>query len=204
MPLVSRYLSTYTVYHFNAAKDVLCYLKGTQDLCIIYDGTKGTQLHNLVDSAFIDKDEEGKSTSGFLFTLAGGAVTWHSTLQKVTACSSVEAEYMAAGEAALMAIGLHFFLEELGFVQEGPTPLEEDHQPCIAISSNDTQHFKTWHIKKEFHFIHDYIYSGDIKLVYTPSAEQAADALTKPAMKNSLSLLYRKSGLQLYNNAQEC
>ena len=71
---LSCYLSTYTAYHFNAAKDVLHYLKGTRDLCIIYDGTKGIQLHGLVDSAFIDKDEERKSISGFLFTIAGGAV----------------------------------------------------------------------------------------------------------------------------------
>ena len=103
-----------------------------------------------------------------------------------------------------MAIGLHLFLEELGFAQEGPTPLEEDNQLCIAISTNDIQHFKTHHIKQEFQFIHDYICSGDIKLVYTPLAEQATDTLTKPAMKNSLSLLFKKSGLQLYNNAQEC
>ena len=201
---LSRYLCSYTKTHFQAAKDVLRYLKGTRDLRIIYTGGNGVKLVGLVDSAFIDKDEEGKSTTGYLLTIAGGAVEWRSALQKVTAQSSAEAEYMTAGEAASAAVGMRLFIEELGFLQDGPTPLEEDNQPCIAISKNDIQHTKTRHIKKEFHFIRDYIRSGDIKLVYTPSAEQAADALTKPATKNSLSLLYKKSGLQLYNNAQEC
>ena len=201
---LSRYLCTYTEHHFSAAKDVLHYLKGTRDVCLVFNGALGTQLTGLVDSAYIDKDEEGKSTTGYLLTIAGGAVEWRSVLQKVTAHSSAEAEYMAAGDAASAAIGLRLFLESLGFSQPGPTPLEEDNQPCIAISLNDTQHIKTRHIKKEYHFIRDYIRSGDIQLVYTPTAEQAADALTKPATKCSLAVLFQKSGLHLINDEQEC
>ena len=184
--------------------DLLHYLKGTHDVCIVYQGCSGLQLWGMVDSAFIDKGEEGKSTSGYLMVLAGGAVEWCSAFQKVTAHSSVEAEYMAAGEATSAAVGLRLFIEELGFSQDGPTPLQEDNQPCIALSLNNCQHFKTRHIKKEHHFIRDYIKSGDVTLVYTPTGEQAADALTKPATRHSLELLFMKCGLRLYNNGQEC
>ena len=45
---------------------------------------------------------------------------------------------------------------------------------------------------------------GVIQLVYTPTAEQAADALTKPATKCSLAVLFQKSGLHLINDEQEC
>jgi hypothetical protein len=44
-----------------------------------------------------------KSTSGFVFTLAGGAIAWMSKRQSVVAQSTAEAEYVAACEASMEA-----------------------------------------------------------------------------------------------------
>ncbi|CAN0917931.1 Retrovirus-related Pol polyprotein from transposon TNT 1-94, partial [Linum grandiflorum] len=40
-----------------------------------------------------------KSTSGYVFTFSGGAISWQSKLQKCVALSTTEAEYIAAVEA---------------------------------------------------------------------------------------------------------
>ena len=45
-----------------------------------------------------------KSTSGYVFTLAGGAVSWCSRLQKVVALSTTEADYISIIEASKEAI----------------------------------------------------------------------------------------------------
>jgi len=49
-----------------------------------------------VDSDFKGDHDKRKSTTGYVFTLAGGAVSWLSKLQTVVALSTTEAEYMAA------------------------------------------------------------------------------------------------------------
>ena len=52
-----------------------------------------------------DKDTR-KSTSGSVFTLGGGAIVWRSTKQGCTADSTMEAEYVAACEAAKEGVWL--------------------------------------------------------------------------------------------------
>ena len=201
---LSRYLATYTERHWQAAKDVLRYLKGTRDISLTYNGRNGVIAWGMADSDFIDHDEDAKSTMGYIITVvAGGAVAWQSTLQSITAKSTAEVEYMAVGEAASDIVWLRGFLGELGFAQSCATVLEEDNQPCMAIALNDVQHFKTKHIKKEYHFIRDYIKNKELIMQYVPSAEQGADAMTKPPTKQTLQLLYRKAGLTV-PNGQEC
>ena len=43
--------------------------------------------------------DTSRSTSGYVMTYAGGAVSWQSRLLKSVALSTTEAEYMAAVEA---------------------------------------------------------------------------------------------------------
>ena len=55
-----------------------------------------------------------KSTTGYIFTVGGTAVSWMSRLQKSVALSTTEAEYMAVAEASKELVWLKTFLEELG------------------------------------------------------------------------------------------
>ena len=75
------------------------------------------------DSDFmLDKDLR-KSTSGYVFTLGGGAVSWRSIKQKCIADLTIEAEYVAACEAVKKAIWLKKFLMELGVVLASLSPI---------------------------------------------------------------------------------
>ena len=58
-----------------------------------------------------------KSTSGCVFTLGGGAISWRSVKQSCIADSTMEAEYVAACEAAKEAIWLKKFLYDLGVMR---------------------------------------------------------------------------------------
>ncbi|GJX46901.1 hypothetical protein Tco_0272091, partial [Tanacetum coccineum] len=70
------------------------------------------------DSDLAGNKDNMKSTSGYLMTFAGGAVSWQSRLQKCVALSTTEAEYVAATKACKELLWLKRFLQELGFKQQ--------------------------------------------------------------------------------------
>ena len=59
---------------------------------------------------------ESPETSGYVFTLGGGAISWRSVKQSSIADSTMEAKYIAASKAAKEAIWLKNFLLYLGVV----------------------------------------------------------------------------------------
>ena len=51
-----------------------------------------------------------------MFTLGGGAIAWRSVKQKCVSDSTMEAEYVAASEAAKEAVWLRNFLMNLDVI----------------------------------------------------------------------------------------
>ncbi|KAL0278074.1 UNVERIFIED_CONTAM: Retrovirus-related Pol polyprotein from transposon TNT 1-94, partial [Sesamum radiatum] len=68
------------------------------------------------DANFQSDDDDAKSQSGFVFKLNGVVVAWKSSKQDTTADSTMEAEYMAASEAAKEAVWMKNYIQELGVV----------------------------------------------------------------------------------------
>ena len=83
-----------------------------------------------------------KSTTGYLFTFSGGAISWQSKLQKCVALSTTEAEYIAATEAGKEMIWLKRFLQELGLNQMEYI-VYCDSQSAIDLSKNSMYHART-------------------------------------------------------------
>jgi uncharacterized protein YjiS (DUF1127 family) len=75
-----------------------------------------------------------KSTTGFVFYLAGAAISWRSRRQSVFATSTAHAECNAAYEAGCEAIFLRKLLKDLGIPQEEPALLHEDNQSLIKMT----------------------------------------------------------------------
>ena len=68
----------------------------------------------MLDADFAGDIDNRKSTTGFVFTLGGTAISWTSNLQKIIILSTIEAKYVAATKAGKEMIWLHGFLNELG------------------------------------------------------------------------------------------
>ncbi|KAH9699499.1 hypothetical protein KPL71_024377 [Citrus sinensis] len=81
----------------------------------------GQQCVEYCDSDFAGDLDKRRSTTGYVFTLGGGSVSWRSILQSTIALSTTEAEYMAATEAVKEAIWLKGLLGDLGVIQENIT-----------------------------------------------------------------------------------
>ena len=75
------------------------------------------------DSDFQSDLDFKKSTSGCVFTLRGGAISWRSVKQSYIADSTMEAEYVVACEATKEAVWLKKFLFDLGVVRMEQVPI---------------------------------------------------------------------------------
>ena len=81
--------------HWNTIKRILRYIKGTSDTALCYGGSEST-VRGYVDSNFAGDLEKRKSTTDYMFTIAGGAVSQVSKLQTIVKLSTTTAEYMEA------------------------------------------------------------------------------------------------------------
>ena len=104
--LLGRYQSNPGHDHWVAAKKVMRYLKRTKDYMLIYKHVQDLQLVGYSDSDFAGCQDEKKSTTGYIFKLAGGAVSWKSEKQKLIASSTTQAEFVACFSATTQAIWL--------------------------------------------------------------------------------------------------
>lgn len=96
------------------------YLKATRTIRIAYGGEEGGDL---IIKGYSDSDWAGdhatrKSSSGFIFMLNGGLVSWCSKRQATVALSSTEAEYVALTFAAKEATWLRLLLIDIGLLDE--------------------------------------------------------------------------------------
>ena len=100
-----------------------------------------------------------KSTSGCVFTLGGGAITWRSVKQSCIADSTMEAKYFAACEATKEVVCLKKFLSNLGVVRIEQVPIIMicDNSGAIAQSKDPRNHKKGKHIERKYHIIRDII-----------------------------------------------
>ena len=94
------------------------------------------------DSDFQLDIESRKSTSGYVFTLGGGAISWRSVKQSSIADSTMEAEYIAAFEAAKEAVWLKNFLLDLEVVPSAQSAITLycDNSGAVANAKEPRSH----------------------------------------------------------------
>jgi hypothetical protein len=136
-------------------------------------------LHGYVNADWASDVNDQKSTSGFVFMLAGGAISWSSKKQGAVALSSTEFKYIAGAHAAKEATWLRQLLSNLGHGMSLPTLLHIDNQSTITITKNPEFHDRTKHIDIRYHYLRQKYESSEIALNYTPTHSQPADVLMK-------------------------
>ena len=76
--MLGRYQSNLGIDHWRAAKKVMRYLQGTKDCMLMYIQTDNLDVIGYSDSDFASCVDSCKSTSGYIFMMAGGAISWRS------------------------------------------------------------------------------------------------------------------------------
>ena len=178
--LLARFQANPGREHWNALMHVIGYIKNTLDYGLTY-----SRDSELSPTAFVDADYGGcmdtrRSTSGYVFMMAGGAVTWSSKRQTTVALSTVEAEYVAMSRCAQQMVWMHSWLDEVQIEYTLPGLIKGDNRGAIALTKNTKDHGKVKHIDIRYHYIRDLLQSGSITIDQVPSANNLADLFTKP------------------------
>ena len=87
---MSRFVANLGRAHWQAVKHLFRYLQGTKDLRLVYRGDQFNAqdvFRVFTDAAHGDSIDTGRSTSGYLLTIGGGAVSWSS--RPSVACGAV-------------------------------------------------------------------------------------------------------------------
>ena len=191
---VSRYMNNPGKLHWEAVKWILRYLRGTTGKALCFKGGD-TILTGYVDADLAGNVDIRRSTTGYVYTLGGTAVSWGSQLQKIVALSTTEAEYVAVTEASKEMVWLQSFLEELGKKQEDNV-LYCDSQSAIHLAKNPSFHSRTKHIQLRYHFIRSLLEDGILKLEKISGAQNPTDMLTKTVTIDKLKLCSASVGLK--------
>jgi hypothetical protein len=145
---LSRYTYNPSIEHWNAISRLLRYLKGTINFGLSYCGYP-TVLEGYCDANWISDSDEVKPSSGYVFTLAGGAVSWKSSKQTCIARSTMEAELVALEKAGSEAEWLKSLLVDLPLYTNPVPPvcIHCDCQTAIARAKLKIYNGKSRHIR---------------------------------------------------------
>jgi hypothetical protein len=172
--------------HWTAVKRIFRYLKGTRTLGLTYGGSEEELNHeelNIYCDADWASDADRKSVSGYVVTLAGGAVAWSSKKQSTVALSTAEAEYVAATHCAKQVIWHRSLLKEVGIPLPSTSTIFSDNQAAVSIAHHPEHHARTKHINIAHHFLRDLVQDGMLNLVYINTHVNLADLFTKSLPK---------------------
>ena len=179
--LLGRYQSNPGHDHWVAAKKVMRYLKRTKDYMLIYKHVQDLQLVGYSDSDFAGCQDEKKSTTGYIFKLAGGAVSWKSEKQKLIASSTMQAEFVACFSATTQAIWLRNLIKELtvfDFVDR-PIQLYCDSNSAVLFINNNRGLKGSKHMEVKYLTIKEKVQNGDVAVEHISTDDMIADPLTK-------------------------
>jgi hypothetical protein len=183
---VAAYVSNPGPGHWEAVKLIFSYLAGTGNFGIRYGGEMANReqspLQGFTDANFAMDLIARKSTTGILFQLFGGPISWGSKRQRATALSTTDAEIYAASEGSREAIWLKTILGELK-IDVGHIPIYCDSRCAISIIENPENHQRVKHIHTKYFFIREQQEQGTLILRNIPTENQLADMFTKPLGK---------------------
>ena len=192
--LMSRFMSKPSPNHWQAAKWLFRYLKGTTGLKLVYSqsATKCPKVVGYCDSDYATDLDKRRSIAGYVFTFGGNTVSWKSGLQHVVALSTTKAKYIYFIEAIKEGLWLKVFVSELGFNQV-TIEIHCDSQSAIQLSKNSVFHERMKHIDVKLHFVRDVIASNQVEVQKIATEVNPADMLTKVIplgkFENALNLL---------------
>ncbi|GAU51028.1 hypothetical protein TSUD_291040 [Trifolium subterraneum] len=181
--------------HMMAAKRILRYIRGTRELRVLYKRGNQTGLIAYSDSDFGGDVDDRKSTSGYLFMLGSGAVSWSSRKQPIVTLSTTEAEFIAAAHCVCQGIWLKRILESMGLKQQRCLDVFCDNSSTIKLSKNPVLHGRSKYIDIKFHFLRNLSCDGTIELEHCTSQNQIADIMTKALKLESFENLKKRLGV---------
>jgi hypothetical protein len=102
--MLGRYQKNPGISHWNGINKALRYIQGTKGLMLRYERSDSLEIVGYSDLDFVGYLNIDRSTSGSVFKLIGGAISWSSSKQTVMISSMMYAKFVACYEAVGQAM----------------------------------------------------------------------------------------------------
>lgn len=192
---LSRFNNNHGEAHWTAVKRIFRYLLGTSDYRLRYSKNNRIEIIAFSDADWASEIDMRRSCTGYLVNMQNAAIIWCSKRQPIVALSSTEAEYIALSSVTCEVIWVKQMLKEIYIDNKKPVTVYCDNQSTIKLAECDAFKPRTKYIDIRYHHIRKEIKENNIFVKFVPSAEMAADALTKPMTKEKLTFCAQHMGL---------
>ncbi|KAM2774890.1 hypothetical protein COP1_019726 [Malus domestica] len=179
--ILGRFQSNHGNAHWLAAKKVLRYLQRTKEYQLVYKRDSKLELVGYSDLDFVGCLDSLKSTSGYIFMLANGVVSWKSVKQDIVATSTMQAEFVACYKATSQTVWLRNFISSLKIMHSIAKLVQIwcDNKSSIFYSKNNKRSPRTKHLNTKYALTRKKVKSGEIKVDYINTHAMLVDLLTK-------------------------
>ncbi|RDX61700.1 hypothetical protein CR513_60049, partial [Mucuna pruriens] len=146
------YLSDLGMQHWKAVKRVMHYLRRTKGHMLTYRKFEDLEIIEYSDFDFAGCQDNKCSTFGYIYMLAGGAISWKFVKQALIAPSTMAVEFVACYQTTNQRIWLRNFVIGLRVVNgiERPLKLYCDNNSAVLYSNNNRSTTKSKFIDIKF------------------------------------------------------
>jgi hypothetical protein len=179
--MLGRYQKNLGVSHWNGIKKALRYIQGTKGLMLTYERSDSLEIVAYSYSDFTGCLDTDRSTSGYVFKLAGETISWSSSKQIVMTSSMMYVEFVACYEAVGQAMWLKKFVSDLRVVDsiERQLKLYCDNESAVLYAHNNKKTKAAKHTNIRFYVVKEKIQDQTTSLKHISTKKMIADPLTK-------------------------
>ncbi|GKE25620.1 zinc finger, CCHC-type containing protein [Tanacetum coccineum] len=162
-------------------------------------------LEGYTDASWVSNTEDNSSTSGWVFVLGGGAISWASKKQTCITGSIIEYEFMALAAAGKEAEWLRNLILEIPLWSK---PIASISIRCDSAATLENAYIqmyngKSRHLGARHSMIHELITNGVVSTKFMRSQQNLVDHLTKGLARDLVLKSAEGMGLKS-NQVAEC
>ena len=148
---------------------------------LMYRRTYSLEVIDYSDADFAGCVDSRKSTSGYIFKLADGAMSWRSVKQTLTATSTMEAKFVSCFEASSHGVWLKSFISGLRIVDSISRPLNLycDNSAAVFMAKNNKNGSRSKHIDIKYLAIRERVKEKKVVIEHISTKLMIVDPLTK-------------------------
>ncbi|GKB17600.1 zinc finger, CCHC-type containing protein [Tanacetum coccineum] len=168
------------MYAMTSTRPDIAYAVGTMNYGLSYVGYPSV-LKGYSDASWINHVEDSSSTSGWVFLLGGGAISWASKKQTCITGSTMESEFLAFAAAGKEAEWLRNLIHEISIWPKpiAPISIHCDSAATLAKAYSQRYNGKSRHLGVRHSMIRELIMNGVISIEFVRSQQNLTDHLTK-------------------------
>ncbi|GKD34153.1 zinc finger, CCHC-type containing protein [Tanacetum coccineum] len=177
---LSRYTSNPGTQYWQVFQRVLKYLKKTMDYSLTYTGYPSV-LEGYTNATWTSNTKDNSSTSGWVFLLGGGAISWASKKQTCITGSTIESEFVALAGAGKEAEWSKNLLHEIPLWSKpiAPISIRCDSVVTLAKACSQMYNGKSRHLGIRNSMIRKFITNEVVSIEFVRSQQSLANHLTK-------------------------